>query len=94
MTLVNEDADLGVVMALISEASSAMLMRINVTVHHPAGWKRPEQWPLPTVRQHPGADGVTIQDYRPLTILEWCEWKLGEPERQARAARMHEGRSA
>lgn len=92
MILVNEDADLGAVMALISEAGNAMLMRMNVTVHHPADWKRPDGWPLPAVRQHPGADGVTVQDYRPLAVLEWCEYKLGEPERQARAARAAEGR--
>lgn len=94
MILVNEDADLGVVMALINEAGSAMLMRMNVTVHHPAGWKRPEQWPLPTLKQKPGEDGVTIQEYRPMAVLEWCEYKLAEPERQAKAAKMHEGRAA
>lgn len=94
MILVNEDADLGAVMSLISEASSAMLLRMNVTVHHPAGWKRPENWPLPTVKQQPGEDGVTAQDYRPMAVLEWCEYKLAEPERQARAAKMHEGRGA
>lgn len=94
MILVNEDADLDAVMALINAAGDAMLYRMNVTVHHPAGWKRPDNWPLPAVKEHPGPDGVTVQTYRPLAVLEWCEYKLAEPERQARAAKMHEGRAA
>lgn len=92
MTVVNSDPDLGTVATLLNEATTAMLMRMPVTCTHPAGWKRPTNWPLPIERQKPNADGSDTQPYRPLAILEWCEDKLGEPERQARAAKMHEAR--
>ena len=86
MTTVNSEPDLGTVAALLNEATTAMLMRMNVTCTHPTGWKRPESWPLPTVRQPAADNGSVTQDYRPLAILEWCDYKLGEPERAARAA--------
>ncbi len=86
MTVVNSDPDLGTVATLLTEATTAMLMRMPVTCTHPAGWKRPENWPLPAVREHAAADGSVTQTYRPMAVLEWCEYKLAEPERQARAA--------
>ncbi len=92
MTVVNSNPDLATVAALLNEATTAMLMRMQVTCTHPAGWKRPENWPLPSARQPANADGSDTQPYRPMAILEWCEYKLAEPERQAKAAKMLEGR--
>jgi len=92
MIAVNSEPDLGTVAALMNEATTCMLMRQPVTCQHPAGWTRPENWPLPILREPAAADGTVTQTYRPLAVLEWCEYRLGEPERQARAARMHEGR--
>lgn len=73
---------------LLSESITCMLMRVNVPVTHAHDWKRPEGWPLPAVRVH--EQGLITQDYRPLAVIEWCEYKLDEPRRvsqaQARAA--------
>jgi len=71
------------VVNLLSEATTCMLMRCHVPVTHDAEWKRPEGWPLPTVRVK--GPGEVTQEYRAMAVIEWCEFKLDEPRRVAQA---------
>lgn len=54
---------------LAMNATAALLAQTPVSVTHPAGWQR-DGFPLPMVRQKPGADGSVTQQYRPMAILE------------------------
>ena len=78
------------VVDLLSEATTCMLMRCHVPVTHDADWTRPEGWPLPTVRIK--GPGEVTQEYRAMAVIEWCEFKLDEPRRQALALKMHASR--
>ncbi len=59
-------------------AAQCMLERRAVVLTHPAGWQRPPYWPLPQVKGRPAADGSVTQSYRPLAILEYADYALGE----------------
>lgn len=63
---------------LAMEALNAMLMRTPMTVVHPAGWKRPRNWPLPQEATEPEPDGTLVRCYRPIAVLEYIDGALDE----------------
>ena len=84
--LIPSNPDFNDVVTLLSDATSAMILRMPVMVSHPPHWKRPENWPLPIERVKPASDAEGFeQAYRAMAVIEWCEYKLGEPERTAAA---------
>jgi hypothetical protein len=92
--IIPSNPDFNDAMRLLTEATTAMILRTPVMVTHPPHWKRPDGWPLPIERVKPASDAESFtQGYRPLAVLEWCEYKLAEPERQARAAAAVAGRA-
>lgn len=67
--------------ALAKTAVEHMLARQLVVLTLPAGWERPEAWPLPFEKNHtPNADGSINQPYRPLALLEYAEHLLSKRE--------------
>lgn len=71
--------------ALVAVASAAMLARQPVAVMLPAGWERPEYWPLP-INKVSRSDGDRTQQYRPIAILEFAEHVLGAEAKQQETA--------
>ncbi len=63
-------------------ACTCLVRREPITMTHAPGWQRPVNWPLPKTRAKPAADGSLTQDYRPLAILEYVGWALGELEKE------------
>lgn len=85
--IITSNPDFNDAVSLLTEATTAMVLRSPVMIEHPPRWKRPEGWPLPIERVKPASAEVGFtQGYRPLAILEWCEYKFAEPERVERAA--------
>ncbi len=62
-------------------AFDCLFKRQPVIITHPAGWQRPEGWPVPIERNKvPNADGSDTQPYRPIAIFEYCEYVLRQRE--------------
>lgn len=57
--------------SLARQATEALLAQKPLTVRHEAGWER-DGFPLPIKRMPTLADGVVVQDYRPLAVLEYA----------------------
>ena len=66
-------------------AAQCMVERKPVTLTHAPGWQRPTNWPLPMVKGTPAADGSLTQNYRPLAILEYVDYALGEAAKEAKS---------
>lgn len=66
------------------QAVGQLLQQQPMIVTHPQGWVRPEFWPLPIKREAPRADGVVVQGYRPMAILEFVNETLANDLRSAR----------
>ena len=93
--LIPSNPDFNDVVTLLSDATSAMILRLPVMVSHPPHWKRPDGWPLPIERVKPASDAEGFeQAYRAMAVIEWCEFKLGEPERAEKAAGLVAWRAA
>lgn len=69
---------------LAVDAVNAMLMRIPMTITHPEGWQRPENWPLPIEKVPLAADGTRTQTYRPMAIIEYVERTFASAEKAER----------
>ena len=71
-------------LTLVSVAAEALLTQQPVRLLLPAGWERPNNFPLPIKREPAG----TTQSYRPLAMLEWVDAELrGENKGRAMAER-------
>ena len=80
---------------LASRATHALLQQVPLEVTHNAGWKR-EGFPLPIKRMLANAEGLVVQQYRPIAILEYVQEVLsGEiAARQARDRKALEKKEA
>lgn len=74
---------------LATQALAALLERKPVVLRHDRFWTRPPGWPLPIDRTHDKRDsnGVVTLPYRPLSILEYVQYRL---DLEAKSAQMRE----
>lgn len=72
--------------SLAQQATAALLDHTPITIRHPAGWTRPNGWPVPIQRnRQPAADGSLTQNYRPIVVLEWVGQEVEKAHQPVKA---------